>query len=59
MRDAERLVQVQVADVGAHHRRAGEADLRIHVGPVQIHLPAVSMDDGADFLHAVLEYAVR
>src|SRR2546430_12162748 len=29
VRDAERLVQIQMTDVGAHVRGAGEADLRV------------------------------
>ena len=38
---AERLVQVQVADVGADRGRARQADLRVHVGAVHVHLAAV------------------
>ena len=59
VRDAERLVQVQVADVGADVRRAAEADLRVHVGAVHVHLAAVLVDDLADALDVLLEDAVR
>ena len=45
VRDAERLVQVEVADVGADVARAAEADLRVHVGAVHVHLAAVLVDD--------------
>ncbi len=58
VRDAERLVQVQVADVGADRRRTRQPDLRVHVGAVHVHLSAVVMDDGADVLNALLENPV-
>ena len=48
VRDAERLVQVQVADVGADVARAAEADLRVHVRAVHVDLAAVLVDDPAD-----------
>ena len=59
VRDGERLVQVQVADVGADRRRAGQAHLRVHVRPVHVHLAAVRVDDRADVLDVLLEDAVR
>ena len=52
VRDAERLVQVDVADVGADVRRAAEADLRVQVRAVEVHLPAVLVDDRADALRS-------
>jgi hypothetical protein len=48
MRDAERLVEVQVADVGAEVARAAEADLGVHVRAVHVDLPAVLVNDVAD-----------
>ena len=42
MRDAEGLVQVEVADVGADAGRAGEADLGVHVGAVHVDLAAMA-----------------
>ncbi len=48
VRDAEGLVQVQVADVGADVARAAEADLGVHVGAVHVDLAAVRVDDVAD-----------
>ena len=48
VRDAERLVQVEVADVGADVAGPAEADLRVHVGAVHVHLAAVLVDDRAD-----------
>ena len=59
MRNRKRLVQVQVADVGADRRRTGQADLSVHVGAVHVHLTAVLVDDGADLPDVVLEDAVR
>ena len=45
VRNAEGLVQVQVADVGADLGRTAEPDLRIHVGAVHVHLAAAGVDD--------------
>ena len=59
VRDGERLVQVEVADVGADARRGGEPDLGVEVGAVQVHLPALFVDDAANLLDGVLEDAVR
>jgi hypothetical protein len=59
VRNRERLVQVQVADVSANRRRAGQADLGVHVGAVHVHLAAVLMDDGAHVDDGVFEHAVR
>ena len=50
VRNAERLVQVEVADVGADVARAAQADLRVHVRAVHVHLPAVLVHDLADVL---------
>ena len=52
VRDRERLVQVQVADVGADRRRARQPDLRVHVRAVHVDLAAVLVDDGADLADA-------
>ncbi len=59
VRDAEGLVQVEVADVGADIARAAEADLRVHVGAVHVDLPAMLVHDAADLPDAGLEDAVR
>mmetsp|Transcript_10399 Transcript_10399/g.37637 ORF Transcript_10399/g.37637 Transcript_10399/m.37637 type:complete len:238 (+) Transcript_10399:911-1624(+) len=59
VRDAKRLVQVKVADVGADEPRRGEPDLRVHVRAVHVHLAAVLVDGVADVLDAVLVHAVR
>ena len=45
VRDAERLVQVQVTDVGADVAGAAQADLRVHVRAVHVDLAAVLVDD--------------
>ena len=59
VRDAECLVQIDVTDVGADRRRAGEADLRVHVRAVHVDLPAELMDDRAHVLDRFLEHTVR
>nr|GEU28245.1 hypothetical protein [Tanacetum cinerariifolium] len=58
VRNAERLVQVQVRDVAAERARSCHADQRIHVGAVDIHLAAVAVHDLAQLLDAFLEHAV-
>ena len=50
VRDAEGLVQVEVADVAAELARRGHADQRVHVGAVDVDLAAVAVDDGAELL---------
>ena len=47
VRDAERLVQVEVADVGAELARLGEPDQRVEVGAVDVHLAAGVVHDRA------------
>ena len=59
VRNAERLVQVQVADVGADVTGAADTDHRVHVRAVHVHLTAVRMDRGADVGDVGFEHAVR
>ena len=59
MRDAERLVQVEMADIGADRRGAGQPDLRVEVGAVHVDLAAARVDDLADLADRRLEHAVR
>jgi hypothetical protein len=59
VRNRERLVQIQMADIGADRGRAGQAHLRVHVGAIHVYLAAVLMDDAADLLDGVLEDSVR
>ena len=59
VRDRKRLVQIQMADVGADRGRARQPDLRVHVGAVHVNLTAVLVDDVADLADVVLEDAVR
>mmetsp|Transcript_33392 Transcript_33392/g.78103 ORF Transcript_33392/g.78103 Transcript_33392/m.78103 type:complete len:520 (-) Transcript_33392:742-2301(-) len=58
VRDAEGLVQVEVADVGAEVAGAAQADLRVHVGAVHVDLPAAGVDRVADLDDGLLEDAV-
>src|SRR5262245_53948175 len=57
--DAERLMQVDVTDIGTHVSGAREAYEGIEVGAIEIDLPAVVMSNGADLFDPLLEYAVR
>ncbi|OQC13295.1 MAG: hypothetical protein BWX79_01051 [Alphaproteobacteria bacterium ADurb.Bin100] len=58
MRDAEGLVQVQVAHVAAELARRGDADQRVHVGAVHVDAPAVAVHQRAQLLHRGLEHAM-
>ena len=59
VRDAEGLVQVQVRDVAAEVARLGEADQRVEVGAVDVHLAAGVVHLRADVGDVLLEHAVR
>ena len=52
MRDAESLVQVQVADIGAEIARTAEPDLGVHVGAIHVDLPAILVNDLTDLTNA-------
>ncbi len=59
VRNAKRLVQVQMAHVRADVRRPAQADLRVHVRAVHVNLSAVGVDDFANLLDRLLKHAVR
>ena len=59
VRDAERLVQVEVGHVGAEPSRPGEAHQRVEVGAVHVHLAARGVHEVAHAGHGRLEDAVR
>ena len=59
VRYAERLMKIQVADVGTDVSRPAQANHRIHVGPVHVHLPTMLVNDGADFGDSLFEHAMR
>ena len=58
VRNTKSLVQIQVRDVAAEFTRRAQADHRIHVGAVDIHLATVGMHDVADFAHRNLKNPV-
>ena len=58
MRNAERLVQIEMADIGAVIAGPRQPDLRIHVGAVEIDLSAMAMHDVADLANVLLEHAM-
>ena len=59
VRDAERLVQVQVRHVGAELAGPRDADERVEVRAVEVHLAAVVVHERADLADLLLEHAVR
>ena len=59
VRNAERLVQIQMRNIGAEFPRRGEPDQRIEVRAVDVDLAAVGVNDVADVPDAGLEHAVR
>ncbi len=56
--DAEGLVEVEVADVGAELAGVDEADLGVEVRAVHVDLAAVGVDDLADLADLFFEDAV-
>ena len=58
MRDAKRLVQIEVADVAAKLTGGGNADQGVHVGTIHIHASAMRMHQRAQLFHLRLEHAV-
>ena len=59
VRDRERLVQVQMADVGPDVAGSRQADLGVHVRAVHVDLAAGLVDEAADLDDRLLEHAVR
>ena len=58
VRDAERLVQVQVADVAAEPPRPSDADEGVQIGAVDVHLSAVTVHEIAQVGDVLLEHPV-
>ncbi len=59
VRDAERLVQVQVRDVGTELAHPGQADQGVEVRAVDVDLAARIVHEAAHLAHGVLVHAVR
>ena len=58
VRNCERLVEIEMADVRADRGGTRQADLRVHVRAVHIDLAAIDVDDRTDVLNALFEDAV-
>src|SRR3546814_20059200 len=56
VRDAEGLVEVEVADVGAEYTRPGEPNLRLEVRTVEIDLTTRPVDDVSNLGYRFLEH---
>ena len=52
-------MQVEVRDIGPVVAGTRDAHLRVHVGSIEIDLPAVPMDDLADLADALFKHPVR
>ena len=59
VRDAERLVQVQVRHVGAERGQVGHSDQRVEIRPVDVHLAARRVHGRADLADVLLVDAGR
>ena len=59
VRDAERLVQIEVRDVGAELARPRDTDQRVEVRAVEVHLTALFVHDRADIADLLLVHTVR
>src|SRR3979411_1324956 len=58
VRNAEGLVQIEMADIGAVIAGPRQPDLRIHVGAIEIDLSAMAMHDLANLAYVLLEHAM-
>ena len=59
VRNAESLVQIQMANIRADVARPAKADLRVHVRAVHVNLAAVRVHDLANLADGRFENAVR
>src|SRR6266516_5089166 len=59
MRQRERLVQIDMADIGAVIPGPRQSDLRVQVRPVEVNLPAMGVHDVTNRADPFLEYTVR
>ena len=55
VRNAESLVQIQMADVGADIRGSTEPDLGVHVGPIHVDLATPVVNHLADLPNLLLK----
>ena len=58
MGNAEGLVQIEMADVGAVIAGPRQPDLRVQIGAIEIDLPAMAVNDVADLANMLLEHAM-
>ena len=58
MRNAKRLVQVQVADIATHIAGPGKPHHRVHIGPIDIDLTAMIVGDACHLGHCFFEHAM-
>src|SRR5450631_2718398 len=59
VRNAERLVQIEMADIPAVVAGARQSYLRVEIGTIQINLPAVGVNEVANGPYRGLEYPMR
>src|SRR3982751_6762021 len=59
MRDTKSFVQIEVANVRAVIAGAAKTDLCVHIGAIQINLPAMRMHDLTDLPDGRLKDSVR
>ena len=56
MGNAERLVQVEVADIRSEGTRPADTDLGVEIGAIEVHLAAMLMHEAADLTDTGLEH---
>jgi hypothetical protein len=59
VRDAEGLVEIEMANVGPDVGGTAQAHLGVHVCPIHINLAAIRVNDLADLFDRFFENAVR
>ena len=58
VRNAKRLVQINMTDIRPNLRRTAQNHLRIQIRPIHVNLPAVLVNDAADFFDRFLKDTV-
>ena len=59
VRNAERFVQIEMANVGTNRPRTRKTDLGIHVGTIHVDLSAVLVSELANLDDTLFKYTVR
>ena len=59
VRNAERLVQIEMTDVGSDVRGSAQPHHRVHVRPIHVDLSSVLVNDATNVLDGFFKHAMR